>query len=143
MSSLGGSICEYTCFANSALRLDHYLDSYPFFCRICAPDPVPVCIYNANVAISHGRHDLQRVWLLAAHILLSCVSVEHAAASRPVSPDQLIRQVAELTKPERKRRDSGTGLDPFVVETSGPMMGDAARVKWGWHPLGRSLVDDM
>lgn len=129
-----------------------------FLCRLSSKDPVASCIHNAKVCRRHGRLDLYKIWYLAVEILRGCVPPEIP------EPDRLVtdgHQVLIETFDTKKITDETCHRDQQLAEVKSllyqrnlPEMKDTQadsniiskplqRVKWGMHPLGQKLVDDL
>ncbi|GAA5814733.1 hypothetical protein MFLAVUS_008235 [Mucor flavus] len=125
---------------------------------LSSKDPVASCIHNAKVCRKHGRLDLYKIWYLAVEILRGCVPPEIPEPDRLVTDghqvlietfgtkkitdetchrDQQLAEVKSLLYQRNLPEMKDTQADPNVI--SKPMQ----RVKWGMHPLGQKLVDDL
>ncbi|GAO47773.1 hypothetical protein G7K_1971-t1 [Saitoella complicata NRRL Y-17804] len=99
-----------------------------------------LCQHNARIARTQGRKDLEEVWLLAEMLLNSGVPLEiiepDDGASRP------ILVVARKASALFKRKDSGLSVSDEDAEPK-QHIDLYGRVRWGNHPMGRSLVDEI
>lgn len=99
----------------------------------------------------HGRLDLYKVWYLAVEILRDCVPTELP------EPDALVTDGHQvLIESTKKFIDDNWQRDKKLAEVKCLLRGDSItpavkeldiepmrRVKWGMHPLGQKLVDDL
>jgi hypothetical protein len=135
---------------------NHYHHLTSLF-RLSSKDPVASCIHNAKVCRKHGRLDLYKVWYLAVEILRGCVPAE--------LPNRLVtdgHQVLVESLESKRILDENYQRDQQLEEVKSllyqssilpemrDLQADAAivskpmrRVKWGMHPLGQKLVDDL
>lgn len=116
------------------------------------------CIHNAKVCRKHGRLDLYKVWYLAVEILRGCVPSDLPEPDRLVTDGHHVlidsvdskkiidenyqrdQQLAEVKNLLYQRHTSPQTNDlQLDVVINKPMQ----RVKWGMHPLGQKLVDDL
>jgi hypothetical protein len=124
---------------------------------------VASCIHNAKVCRKHGRLDLYKVWYLAIEILRGCVPTELPEPDRLITDghqvlvesldsqkiidenwqrDQKLAEVKSLLYQNSilpEMRDGQAGPAAITTAANKPMQ----RVKWGMHPLGQKLVDDL
>lgn len=111
------------------------------------------CIHNAKVCRKHGRLDLYKVWYLAVEILRGCVPAE-LPESDPFITDG--HQMLIETFGSKKMIDDNWQRDRKLAEVKYLLRGESFpqefketeiepmhRVKWGMHPLGQKLVDDL
>jgi hypothetical protein len=103
------------------------------------------------VCRKHGRLDLYKVWYLAVEILRDCVPTELP------EPDALVTDGHQvLIESTKKFIDDNWQRDKKLAEVKCLLRGDSItpavkeldiepmrRVKWGMHPLGQKLVDDL
>ncbi|KAG9301687.1 hypothetical protein G9A89_016758 [Geosiphon pyriformis] len=110
-------------------------------------DPVEICKYNAKVAAKHKRPDLEEVWLLASFILAENVPLERRKDisvirdNRGSYTENLSLVMTNQAKYLKKRRDSGTGFDPFFEDFSSHCL--FSKVQWGSHPWGVRLIREL
>lgn len=120
---------------------------------LSSKDPVFACIHNAKVCRKHGRLDLYKVWYLAVEILRGCVPGE-LPESDPMVTDghQMLietigskKMIDENWQRDRKLAEVKSLLrgESFTQDIKEVEAGPMHRVKWGMHPLGQKLVDDL
>lgn len=118
------------------------------------------CVHNAKVCRKHGRLDLYKVWYLAVEILRGCVPADLPEPDRLLTDghqvlvesldskkiidenyqrDQQLAQVKNLLFQHTTSLPEMKDLKADTTIVSKPMQ----RVKWGMHPLGQKLVDDL
>ncbi|KAL1925163.1 uncharacterized protein VTP21DRAFT_46 [Calcarisporiella thermophila] len=113
-------------------------------------DPVQICMHNASVAKQCMRSDLERVWNLAALILMcqSDNSRSDFLADPIVSLDRKL-QIQRLSSeiglkhnfPKSKPNEYPAGLEG-IYEMLGQAMA-SRKTSWGGHPFGRKLVNNL
>lgn len=103
-------------------------------------DGADVCNHNAAMAEKYGYSDRADVWRYAAMLLQHEVPLEVLEQVHRKEPILVIAR--EMVK--RCRRDSGSdsGVD---LSSDMPSSRDSisGRVKWGYNPLAKSLIDDL
>ncbi|KAF2753429.1 hypothetical protein EJ05DRAFT_457957 [Pseudovirgaria hyperparasitica] len=103
--------------------------------EMCGDGP-SVCKHNAEVAKSHGFHDLADIWTLISLILANNVPLEVLPQFYRPEP---ILVVARRAMVRIKRKDSGLDLAFDEAESVlNPTL--KGRVKWGHHPLASSWL---
>ncbi|KAK4239327.1 hypothetical protein C8A03DRAFT_32583 [Achaetomium macrosporum] len=94
-------------------------------------DGADVCTHNASVAEKYGQEDLMHVWKYAALLLRRDIPLEiHGLQNTGQS-------VLVIAKDAVARAGEGDGGGN---QASTPLAG---RVKWGYHPLARELINDL
>ncbi|KAK4200315.1 hypothetical protein QBC40DRAFT_72439 [Triangularia verruculosa] len=87
-------------------------------------DGSDVCSHNASVADKYGYSDLANIWRYAALLLTRDIPLEVQYNRR-----QSILVIARESVARSKNHEHEASL--------------AGRVKWGYHPLARDLIDDL
>lgn len=98
-----------------------------------------VCSHNAAVATDCGYSELADIWNLVGLILADQVPLEVMQQSYRREP---ILVVAKRTAVQIRKKDSGLDLsfdEPEAIAK--PKL--KSRVKWGYHPFGRVLVERL
>ncbi|KAI1099315.1 hypothetical protein F4804DRAFT_87499 [Jackrogersella minutella] len=95
-------------------------------------DGQDVCEQNAAIAGKYGRSDLVDVWSYAALLLRKDIPLELFGNGRSKESILVIAKdaVARFGDKPPPSRDS----DPAAL---------SGRVKWGYHPLAKDLIDDL
>jgi hypothetical protein len=104
---------------------------------LSSKDNVGACLHNAKVCRKYGRFDLYKVWCLAVEILQGCVP-----ADLP-EPDRLVtdgHQVLDYLNANKFITEKHWQRDLADKQEAGKPL---QKVKWGMHPLGQKLVDDL
>ncbi|KAI9022925.1 hypothetical protein CLU79DRAFT_791747 [Phycomyces nitens] len=131
---------------------------------LSADDPVSACIHNAEVCKAHDRHDLFKVWSLALEILRECVPLEVpgendivqdgslVAVGRPevqlnytdqaIQRDEKLAELRSVLHANRQRQLKSNGITELTSKNMS-ISRPKQRVKWGKHPLGQKLADNL
>ncbi|KAI2637781.1 hypothetical protein GGS26DRAFT_427202 [Hypomontagnella submonticulosa] len=95
-------------------------------------DGPDVCRHNATVAEKHGRPDLVDVWNYAALLLRKDIPLELLGGGQSKESILVIARNA-LTRFGDDRPASSDSNDAALT----------GRVKWGYHPLAKDLINDL
>ncbi|KAI8993171.1 hypothetical protein BDB01DRAFT_847081 [Pilobolus umbonatus] len=120
-------------------------------------DPVASCLHNAQVCRKHGRLDLYKVWSLAVEILRECVPNDLPELDRFITDKQQAmmdtkdkKNFNEYTRDKRISliknmlfNNTSDQTQKEIGESLAAVTKPMQRVKWGMHPLGQKLVDDL
>lgn len=93
-------------------------------------DPAEICKKNAQVAADNNRPDLEQAWLLASLILTQIIH------NKRMSSERLLLPLGMQSKYVNKRRLSNNSYEDGFPSLFG-------RVNWGFHPLGRNIVQNL
>ncbi|KAH6855083.1 hypothetical protein B0I37DRAFT_423167 [Chaetomium sp. MPI-CAGE-AT-0009] len=96
-------------------------------------DGADVCTHNAEVADRYGYQDLVHVWKYAALLLRRDIPLEIHDLPHSGQP------VLVIAKDAVSRADEEDGKG----EATTPGSNLAGRVRWGYHPLARDLINDL
>lgn len=105
---------------------------------------VDVCEHNASVARKHGYHDLADIWTYAGMLLqhevpLAVLGQSHRREPILVVARDMIRRSRTSLRPD-SGSDSGVDVSYDTTKDGQPLSG---RVKWGYSPLAKRLIDDL
>lgn len=123
--------------------------------RLSTCSPTEACRHNAKIATTHDREDLAQIWKICMEILRDCVPLE-------ITNLDLIEELL-LNKQQQQQSDSEPLLGKQTFHHKDEKVTDAAvairnyrdatikmieelpksHVRWGSHPLGQKLVDNM
>ncbi|KAI8889769.1 hypothetical protein K501DRAFT_237975 [Backusella circina FSU 941] len=116
-------------------------------------DNVGACIHNAKVCRKYGRFDLYKVWCLAVEILQGCVPADIPEPDRLVTDGHQL--LVDHVNAKKYIMDKHWQRDKKLAEVRALLLTNEAggkqvevakplqKVKWGMHPLGQKLVDDL
>ncbi|CAG8595858.1 9706_t:CDS:2, partial [Dentiscutata heterogama] len=93
-------------------------------------DPPEICKKNAQVAADNNRPDLEQAWHLASLILTQIIH------NKRMSSERLLLPLGMQSKYVSKRRLSNNSYEDGFPSLFG-------RVNWGFHPLGRNIVQNL
>ncbi|SPQ19572.1 95c0d43c-61ce-40fc-8f06-f91815ad641b [Thermothielavioides terrestris] len=97
-------------------------------------DGADVCSHNAAVAEKYGYQDLVHVWKYAALLLRRDIPLEIHGLQHTGQPVLVIARDAVARANEKVGDDS---------QATTPGSNLAGRVRWGYHPLARDLINDL
>ncbi|KAI8340395.1 hypothetical protein BD560DRAFT_412293 [Blakeslea trispora] len=126
---------------------------------LSSKDPVSACIHNAKVCQRHGRLDLYKVWCLAVEILRDCVPAKQPESDQMVTDGHhiLIESLDtdkvlmdETWQRDQKLAELKSILYNYGTTANGQRKANERklptafeRVKWGMHPLGQKLINEL
>lgn len=106
-----------------------------------------VCEHNASVSSKHGYQDLADIWTYAGMLLqhevpLAVLNQSHRREPILVVARDMIKRTRKALRPSSdSASDSGVDLSYNTTTKNGqPISG---RVKWGYSPLAKQLIDDL
>ncbi|EGS22852.1 uncharacterized protein CTHT_0013280 [Thermochaetoides thermophila DSM 1495] len=104
-------------------------------------DGADVCSHNAAVAEKYGEPELAHVWRYAAMLLRRDVPLEiherwHKGQPVLVIAKDAVARAREGDLPMEVEEEDVSG-----APSTGPSL--AGRVRWGYHPLARDMIDDL
>ncbi|KAK3298376.1 uncharacterized protein B0H64DRAFT_73624 [Chaetomium fimeti] len=96
-------------------------------------DGADVCTHNAAVADKYGYQDLVHVWKYAALLLRRDIPLEIHDLQHSGQPVLVIAKDAVSRADEEEGEGEATNTGANL----------AGRVRWGYHPLARDLINDL
>ncbi|KAI8979684.1 hypothetical protein BDF20DRAFT_871014 [Mycotypha africana] len=124
---------------------------------LSSEDPVTACIHNAEVCRKYGRLDLYKVWCVAVEILRECVPSELPDTDRVITDGRQMLldnfNSETIINNENWQRDRNlmevkkmlynNNFVPHLPQQTLKPIKPLQRVKWGIHPLGQKLVNEL
>ena len=126
---------------------------------LSSKDPVSACIHNAKACQRHGRLDLYKVWCLAVEILRDCVPVKPPESDQMVTDGHHILidslDASKVLMDENWQRNQKLAELKSILYNHGAtsntqrkaneqkLLAPFKHVKWGMHPLGQTLINEL